>query len=400
MGRGKQEWIESQERGWDAPEAFVCSDCVEDAFLKDIIKKNVVQQQCSYCERCGEEDIAAPVESIMPAISSALYYYFNDPDSACVPYDGGYVFEANTTTEEALDAISLECQEDLLIDIAGAFHNDLWIETEGGHWNGTHYSDSMAYAWERFIRTVKHECRYFFTSQVKVDDFSGELHPLAVLTTVREIIGHFKLFQSLPVGTDLFRVRVRSHGEPWELNEQELGPPPNEKANAGRMNPAGISYFYLAQDSQTALAEVIAKPPCIAVVASFKTCQEMLLLDLCNLPAVPSVFDGNRHEEREMIYFLRHFVREISQPIAKNGQEHIDYVPSQVISEYFAKEFRTIDGQSINGLMYPSTVRPGGTNIVLFPLSEGHRGFAKLVEFVQAKEITMVNWNKLIDQLS
>jgi len=393
-------YYESLERGWDAPDKFVCADCVEDDFLRGLIEANLASRKCTYCGRGSRGYIAAPVESIMPAIFSALHYYFNDPDSACVPYDTGYVFEPTTTTEEALYAISLKCQEDLFGDITGAFRNDLWTKTADGHWAGTHYSDTMAYAWDRFVRTVKHECRYFFTSKVKVDKYSDELPPLAVLATVREIIGHFELFQFLPAGSDLFRVRARAHGESWELNAQELGPPPNEKANAGRMNPAGISYFYLAHDSQTALAEVIAKPPSSVVVASFRTCHEMLLLNLCNIPTAPSVFDDNRHEEREMIYFLRHFVREISQPVAKNGQEHIDYVPSQVISEYFAKEFRTTDGRPVNGLMYPSTVKPGGTNIVLFPPPEGHKGFTKFVEFVEAREIAMANWNQLINQLS
>ncbi|MGL1932212.1 MAG: RES family NAD+ phosphorylase [Desulfotalea sp.] len=63
-----------------------------------------------------------------------------------------------------------------------------------------------------------------------------------------------------------------------------------KKACAGRMNPAGISYFYLAQDSQTAYAEVIQKPPCTAALACFKPHRDLRLLNLGDIPSTPSVF--------------------------------------------------------------------------------------------------------------
>lgn len=397
------------ESGWDAPIKFVCADCVEDDFLQGLIEANLAARKCSYCGRGSKGYIAAPVESIMPAISSALHYYFNDPDSACVPYDKGYVFEPTTTTEEALEAVSLECHENLFIDIASSFHNTLWTETAEGHWSGTHYSETLADSWKDFVQSVKHDCRYFFFRKIS-NEYSDELSPLAVLEAVGRIVNGLQLINTIPSGTELFRARIRSHEALWKLNSRQLGPPPNELANAGRMNPAGISYFYLAKDQQTALAEVVNKPPCKVACASFKTSRDLRILDLGNLPSIPSLFDQESHGERKWIYFLHHFVHEISQPVAKNGHEHIDYVASQIVSEYLAKEFRTTDEHPINGVAYPSTLRPGGINIVLFPPIEnddiidstetGYEGFFEIAPFESVSEIEFKNWTEFLAAIS
>jgi len=42
MGRANQQMLEDEARGWSDPEdKYVCADCVDDAYLKEIIQKNV-----------------------------------------------------------------------------------------------------------------------------------------------------------------------------------------------------------------------------------------------------------------------------------------------------------------------------------------------------------------------
>jgi RES domain-containing protein len=71
--------------------------------------------------------------------------------------------------------------------------------------------------------------------------------------------------------------------------------------------------------------------------------------------------------------FIEDFVGSISSPAKKDGREHIDYVPSQVVSEFFAKAFRRASGEAIHGMVYPSAVKPGGRNVVLFPQLDDQR---------------------------
>lgn len=87
-------------------------------------------------------------------------------------------------------------------------------------------------------------------------------------------------------------------------------------------------------------------------------------------------------------------MKQISEPVSKNGQEHIDYVASQIVSEFFAKEFRTEDGERIDGLTYPSSIRPGGANVILFPPANGFAGFKDLASLESAKEVNIDDWNQ------
>ena len=72
----------------------------------------------------------------------------------------------------------------------------------------------------------------------------------------------------------------------------------------------------------------------------------------------------------------------------KDGSEHIDYAPSQVVSEFFSHVFRTALGEKIHGMVHPSAVHPGGKNVVLFPTREFHREFDSLVEYRSGKLVT------------
>jgi hypothetical protein len=135
-------------------------------------------------------------------------------------------------------------------------------------------------------------------------------------------------------------------------------------------------------------------------VGAFTTKRELRILNLTELPTYPSIFDEEKRHISELLQFLNKFVREISKPVAKDGREHVEYVPSQVVCEYFAKVFRTEENESIDGIAYPSAIRPGGTNIVLFPPESGRDGFNELVELSSAEELAFHDWTDFHDAIS
>jgi hypothetical protein len=76
------------------------------------------------------------------------------------------------------------------------------------------------------------------------------------------------------------------------------------------------------------------------------------------------VSDTLEYDPRPVLSFLRHVVRKMSQPIARDDRVHIDYVPTQVVTEYVRAEG---DGDRlIDGIRYPSAAHPGGSSYVLF----------------------------------
>lgn len=373
MGLVKSDWIESQERGWDAPDTFVCDQCVEDDYLKSVIADASVEKHCDYCNRTSEEAIAAPVSAILEPISYALFSRFGEPSAAGLPRDSGeWVGEEQITdTFDALASLPLGCDGELFEDVAYSFHNTAWYPCAGGHWLDIHEHDELRYAWSSFEYEIKHRSRYFLLA--KKDHTSGapgeRYSPRTLLQRIGDLVQKLNLIKTLPVNTRLYRVRRTSESGNFETFG-DIGPPPDDRAAAGRMNPPGISYFYLAFEQETALAEVINKPPCHAAIGEFEAKRELAFLDLTELPPRPSIFDSDHSDEREGLIFLEHFIDAIAIPVTKDGREHVDYLPSQVVCEFFSQVFQ-IDGEGqLDGIAYPSAVRPNGKNFVIFPSRE------------------------------
>jgi RES domain-containing protein len=361
MGFAKRLWMEEQARGWGSSDKNVCADCFEDPYLKTLVQENLATDKCDYCLQNNEKKkIAAPLDSLMKPISSALRRYFEEPGSAGVPRDDGeWVDEERFTyTEAALLSLPLECEEKLFRDIASSFHNNVWIPCAHGSWLGLHPHEELLFSWRNFVETVTHRSRYFFSRE-----------NIVLLRQISTIANSLKLVKVMRKGILLYRVRSVGSNPPNEsIGYDNVGPPPESAATAGRMNPAGISYFYLAKEKETAFAEMIDRPPCKMLLATFKSEVDLFLLDLTHLPEFPSIFDEKKHPVREALLFVSEFAREIAKPVIKDGREHVDYVPSQIVSEYFSQVFQGKTSEVISGIIYPSAVRPQGKNIVLFPL--------------------------------
>ncbi len=379
MGLVKSAWIEAEERGWDAPEKSVCANCVFESHLKALIEAAADSCSCDYCGEETESVSAAPVEEIMPAVMGALTHYFAEPAGAGVPYEsaeGGYLVSPRSTVD-ALLSLPLDCNEGLFEDIveAIAHFNDGWVEAADGHWASEQNSQVLIHGWNRFANHVKHSQRYFFTTTEP--EFGQEIEPSRLMAALGSVVSDFEIIQQLSVDTPLFRVRMRSTNDSWPLDAGNLGAPPSQKATAGRMNPPGISYLYLALEPSTAAAEIVRSPPCAVAYGRFGATKSLKILNLIDLPAITSIFDYERLREREFLLFLIEFVKAISRPVEKDGAEHVEYVPSQVVCEYFASVFQ--QEAPLDGMLYPSAVREGGRNLVLFPRYGGDSRFPQVV---------------------
>ncbi len=385
MGREKSRMMEADERGWYDPDGFVCPDCVENTFLKEIIRDNACQRECDYCGRRTRSHSAAPVAVLMEPIADAVFYYYNDPT------DGGMVWDSeednwpcdSVSTRDVLESLGLYCHDVLFEEIEQSFVYNEWVGTADGFWTGSHPHEEMGYEWDRFARVIKHELRYFFDHD-RSNSVDEEYKPASFLPTIGKLAERIGLVADIEAHITLYRTRGRKKDEHWPLDANELGAPRSEKASAGRMNPAGISYLYLAFEQETALSEICSSEFEQSAIGIFKVARNLRVLNLILLPALPSIFNANSRDEREELLFLEAFVEEIKKPIEKNGSEHIEYVPTQVVSEYFALVFELKNGEQLDGILYPSAVHPGGRNLVLFPTERGYERKFDQVEFIDA----------------
>src|SRR5688572_9060324 len=98
--------------------------------------------------------------------------------------------------------------------------------------------------------------------------------------------------------------------------------------------------------------------------AAWQSARPLQVLDLSELPPVPSIFAASR-EWRGVLLFLREFVKSISAPVVHDGREHIEYVPTQILTDYFRRKVTALDGSALDGIVYPSARRRGGRSLVV-----------------------------------
>ena len=114
---------------------------------------------------------------------------------------------------------------------------------------------------------------------------------------------------------------------------------------------------YASEHRETALAETADEPGTFAV-GEFVTERAALILDLTRLPKIPSAFaelpDAYEYDRRPRLNFLHHVSREISKPIARDDRVHVEYVPTQVVTEYVRSAVR-IKGRPVEGIRYASS---------------------------------------------
>jgi hypothetical protein len=188
-----------------------------------------------------------------------------------------------------------------------------------------------------------------------------------MLDAIGNAVEEVGLVRELPAGTKLFRGRVGPSTKPY-CSSRSMGPPPQRKAVASRMSPAGIPMFYGALDEYTAIAETVfgrLKKGEILNLGAFETLENMHVLDLTNLPVVPSLFCPSRYL-RPTVGFLHSFLSDLSKPIKKDDRMHTEYVPTQIVTEYFRYSFHRDEGPPIRGILYPSSRAKDGTACVLF----------------------------------
>jgi hypothetical protein len=244
--------------------------------------------------------------------------------------------------------------------------------------------ERLSYSWERFCEFIKHERRFFFLSgesYVRKDEIGDRLFdPREILKAIAKRCLELGLIRSLSAGTSVYRVRRQTGPHPFKSALELAAPPPQAAIQTNRMSPAGVVMTYLAEDERTALRETADRGRHRYVIGEFALSRDLPVLDLTAVPSTPSIFDLGMASARDSIRFLRAFTRDLSKPIARDDRIHVEYIPSQVVTEYVrvSPELREA---GIQGLRYASARHKDGVCLVLF----GGRALLDLTEAERAE---------------
>lgn len=129
--------------------------------------------------------------------------------------------------------------------------------------------------------------------------------------------------------------------------------------------------FYGAYDLDTAIKETYeeVEEDKKAVCGIFKPTRELNFVDLTEV-YIPSLFDEQNQHNRVNAMFLYDFVKDFTKPIERNDRAHVDYVPTQIVTEFFRHIFKAEDNKGIDGVIYPSTKNDGAKALVVFADSD------------------------------
>ena len=376
MGYWKQKMIEEQERGWSSlGDKWVCAKCFDDAALADFVSENAVEHECDYCGRKSKKKpIGISIDEVMEVIDEGIRSEWGHPDDEGVAYEtaeGGYQGEVLGTYDLIYDKLENPFANDKLADdVISSFTQQgaLWCQKD---FYGLLPQDVLRYGWEEFVRVVKYSKRYLFSTDMGETDLWGrdqELPPGKFLERLGEIITEIGLVRNLKSGSQIYRVRVHDPKETFQT-ALDLGTPFAENARySNRMSPAGIPMFYGAFDEKTAVKETFdptRNKNKVITVGQFRTAREFPVVDLTRVPSVPSIFDAAKRDSRPDIIFLNHFIRDLQASVTKDGREHIDYVPTQVVTEYIRHLYSHPDLGIVRGVLFRSA-RGEGECCVLF----------------------------------
>jgi hypothetical protein len=356
MGWASERQIEEGEQGWSFSSDLVCKDCVADYALARAIQES--EDPSHICTFCGRGP-AAEMDVLLKCFVEGLRTEFGNADDEGVFYEGregGYQWHETWDTWDLVEGYAdVLVGEGLFEAVVDRVEDCTWVRV---NFIAPRKDEALQSGWEAFCEAVQYETRYVFWLRNNEDErepsFAEGVPAHRVLDDVGELVGRLGLIREVPAGKQFWR--ARTHADPgvvWQA--LDLGTCSRYEAKqANRMSPAGIPMFYGSEQSGTALAEVaLRSADSWATVACFETSRPCRVIDFTDLPAVPSMFDSHALGDRRDFMFLRSFAAQLSLP-ARDTLEQIDYVPTQVLTEYLLK---ILDRPSCPvGLLYRSAI--------------------------------------------
>ena len=373
---------EENQMGPEQPR-HVCHACIGDKVLAQQVEEAGTHAKCSYCHVAGNtttltelaEWIHQVLEEHFERIPILLENQNDEPDATDDISE--QLRNLLDDTETVIERVA-NLDPSIACDVREYMFNNFTESVDANRGGENPYNSDMLYqelesdasnfrlAWWDFREEIQSRARYFGTAaEAKLEEIFANLNLLKTLwrgPVVREINPGDK-------DSSFWRARaVYSESELKRILDsptREIGPPPSNKAKAGRMNAEGIQVFYGASDVETCVAEIRPPVGSYVVLGKFDLLTPVRILDFGALSITDSGvshFDQIYSQERSREKFLRVWVEEISRPVMPHDEAR-EYIPTQAVADYLANR---VDPR-LDGIIFPSSqTGGGGRNVVLF----------------------------------
>jgi len=347
----------------------ICIDCFADIELKSIIRAINQKDDCNMCEAKGNYVYNTDKHTELKAAFNSLIERYTEksklgrdfPSKLTVSLKSELKNNWNIFNKleesQIYDILTEICSEkykdspevfDGLVGIS-ELGNDRYLKE-----NTLFYSET----WEDFSEEIKYKTR-FHSEKFNTDIFRAYLSLLAI---------------SVSKDTLFYRGR-HSNREGHGIGKMRSVP--REKSQAGRANPKGIPYLYLANDIETVIYELRAVKMNYLTIVEFTLSKQGKIIDLTKIDQIsPFIFQS---EEMLTLHIVnKKYLEEIHNEIIKptsDDDTYLDYLPTQYIFDFIRKNKTLLldDGDNTNakqyeiiGVKYKSSLNPTGINYVFF----------------------------------
>tara|TARA_R110001583_G_scaffold126857_1_gene278434 strand:+ start:2240 stop:3286 length:1047 start_codon:yes stop_codon:yes gene_type:complete len=321
---------------------YCCSNCFTDVAIQELIYREATVKSCSFC---GSNKVPCTSPESLTGLFELLLNCIQEDDT-------GSSLSTIYTNDLKILSNTVLYPNDLIRSIMGEnYHNKNFKLLE----SITEYRT----AWENFKENLIKENRFFPSNSLFSKIFTANITNDGIISKEASIFLRTvdALSQIRNKNFIFYRARISNS----VLNASEMGPPPYDLASAGRANPVGIPYLYIAEDYTTCLKEVRPSNGATIYLSEITPNQELKLVDLTN-PKLEIALLKFDEEEIELVLkclnLLQQFSEELSKPILPE-KSNLEYIPTQFICEYL----RTL--KSYDGLVFNSSYG-NGRNVVLF----------------------------------
>lgn len=347
---------------------MVCSGCFEDPALRDWIRDHSSRAHCDFCS--AQSVAAVPLAKVVLRLMDCICLeYGSEQQDRFVSYHR-FPFasaESWSTGELLFDEIGLRLPNDRQGQLRSAMLQQIgdwiWREVE---WNTSEAEGCavLPHTWEQFCHVVQFQRRFFFVPGADTDPEAkfAYVNVREVLERLRSFCLHEGLFRSVPVGTLLYRAEFEGD-QTGAIGRADLGFPLKRATRTHLvLNPSGIPALYAAESIESILSACTEAG--YYAIATYRVKSRLSVLDLTGLSAVPSIFAGPESEwYRRRYLVLAHKLRNaMARPAKQGASAALDYLPTQVVAEYFRVSFPG----GTQGIRFPGMPLTAAPRLVLF----------------------------------
>ncbi len=360
---------EAEARGWHEVDTTICSRCVSEPALVELVRHNGGSEPCDYCENEPEAPYAtAPFDLVLEAVVDGIKLEYERPVDVMgwSSAEGGWLGARTFDTYDLLWELEITEQENVHDELLSAIVESEWCEYDP---YAVRPHEALTDGWGNFREYVKHQRRYtFLIAEEDRTLGAGELQIDRVPFAVSDAVEAANRLLTLPVGSEWWRGRPHAKSSDCWSSAHDLAAPPEKFAKDNRMSAKGVSAFYGASTRAGARAEIAGYTSEAADIGLFRTTVELAVVDLRHPPEIPSLFSPERYR-RAATRFLHSFVADISKTADPSDEQVLDYIPTQIIVEFF-RHLLSVGERSVAGVLWRSSKDPSVDCCVLFVPNE------------------------------